>query len=115
MSITPKTPKTPLDRIIADNDPRNSSIGERLIRMLEQPDRQPDSNGLYRKNGPGRNLDGELDPPQLRVGGLSNAVYVVTHGKQKGNTLIASQKYDVTDQFEAVAKELGWFSPDGRA
>ena len=36
-----------VDRIVADNDPRNGSIATRLIRMLEQPDRQPDKDGLY--------------------------------------------------------------------
>jgi hypothetical protein len=36
-----------LDRIVADNDPRNGSIAQRLIHMLEQPDRQPNEEGLY--------------------------------------------------------------------
>lgn len=36
-----------VDRIVADNDPRNGTIAERLIRMSERPDRQPDENGLY--------------------------------------------------------------------
>ncbi len=50
----------------------------------------------------------KLDPPQLLVGGLSGAVYVVTHGKTEGRALIASRKYDVTEQFEKVATELGY-------
>ncbi len=56
----------------------------------------------------------KLDPPLLRVGGLSKAVYVITHGKVEGETLtlIASRKHDVTDQFEAVARELGWTPPE---
>lgn len=38
---------TVIDRIVADNDPRNGSIVQRLIRMCEQPNRQPDEDGLY--------------------------------------------------------------------
>ncbi len=34
-------------RIAADNDPRNGSAAQRLIRMSEQPDRKPDADGLY--------------------------------------------------------------------
>jgi hypothetical protein len=36
-----------LSRIIADNDPRNGSVAERLIRMSEQPDRRPGADGIY--------------------------------------------------------------------
>lgn len=36
-----------IDRILADNDPRNGSIAHRLIRMSGQPNRQPDADGLY--------------------------------------------------------------------
>lgn len=43
-----QTQPTALERIIADNDPRNGSIVNRLIRMLEHPERQPDKDGLYR-------------------------------------------------------------------
>lgn len=53
----------------------------------------------------------QLDPPRLRVGYLSGEVYVITHGKVEGDTLVASRKHEVTDQFEAVAKELGWTPP----
>ena len=49
----------------------------------------------------------KFDSPQLRRGGLSDSVYVITHGKEidlpngkKG--IEASVKYDVTDQFEAL-------------
>lgn len=51
----------------------------------------------------------KLDPPMLTEGPLSGKVYVVTHGKvephptEDGKTMvIASVKYDVTDQFEAL-------------
>jgi hypothetical protein len=36
-----------LERILADNDPRNGTVAQRLIRMSEQPDREPYENGLY--------------------------------------------------------------------
>lgn len=39
---------TALERIIADNDPRNGTIVNRLIRMIEHPEREPDGDGLYR-------------------------------------------------------------------
>lgn len=54
----------------------------------------------------------QLSRPQLRVGGLSQKVYVVTHGKEKDGMLEATRKYDVQDQFEAVAHELGWSPPE---
>lgn len=38
---------TPLQRIVADNDPRNGPIVDRLIRMIEHPERKPDADGLY--------------------------------------------------------------------
>ncbi len=52
----------------------------------------------------------KLDPPRLSVGGLSGRVYVTTHGKiigeMDGRELIESSvKYDVTDQFDALAAE----------
>lgn len=58
----------------------------------------------------------KLDRPQLRVGGLSQKVYVITHGKiverkEGGSYLDASRKYDVHEQFETVARELGWKPP----
>jgi hypothetical protein len=53
----------------------------------------------------------KLDPPMLTEGPLSGAVFVVTYGKvephptMEGKTMvIASVKYDVTDQFEALAE-----------
>lgn len=53
-----------------------------------------------------------LDPPMLTRGPLSGAIYVVTHGKIEphptipGRTMvIASVKYDVTDQFQALMDE----------
>ena len=56
-----------------------------------------------------------FDPPRLRIGGLSGRVQVITHGKEidlpKGKGIEASKKYDVHDQFETVARELGW-TPD---
>lgn len=52
----------------------------------------------------------KFDPPILTEGPLSHAVFVVTHGKilphptRGDETLIeASVKYDITDQFEALA------------
>lgn len=45
MSSTTKA--SAVDRIIADNDPRNGTVATRLIRMLEHPERQPDADGLY--------------------------------------------------------------------
>ena len=49
-------------------------------------------------------------PPLLTEGPLTGKVYVVTHGKTEphptiaGETMvIASVKYDVTDQFDALA------------
>lgn len=58
-----------------------------------------------------------LDPPQLRTGGLSGRVYVITHGRylDGGKHLEATRKYDVTDQFEALAKERGWQPPNSSA
>ena len=53
----------------------------------------------------------KFDPPRLTEGPLSGNVYVVTHGKEypnpnpnvAGTIIEASVKYDVTDQFEALA------------
>jgi hypothetical protein len=52
----------------------------------------------------------KLDPPLLTEGPLSGRVYVVTHGKvephptREGESMvIASVKYDVTEQFNALA------------
>lgn len=57
----------------------------------------------------------KFDPPQLRIGGLSKRVLVITHGKEietaSGPGIEASRKYDVHKQFEAVARELGWSPP----
>lgn len=39
--------RNPVDRIVADNDPRNGTIAERLIRMVEHPALEPDADGLY--------------------------------------------------------------------
>lgn len=47
-----------VDRLVADNDPRNGSVATRLIRMLEQPDRQPCEDGLYAAT-PQTTKDGE--------------------------------------------------------
>lgn len=54
----------------------------------------------------------KFDPPRLTQGGLSGAVFVVTHGKirteEKGVELIeATTKYDVTTQFDVLAIERG--------
>jgi hypothetical protein len=38
----------PLHRIVADNDPRNGGIVARILRSSEHPERQPDTDGLYR-------------------------------------------------------------------
>lgn len=57
----------------------------------------------------------QLPKPRIRVGGLSQKVYVVTHGKEikndKGTFLEASRKYDATADFEDAARELGWSPP----
>lgn len=51
----------------------------------------------------------KFDPPRLSIGGLSGRVFVTTHGKilghdEQGRELIESSvKYDVTDQFHALA------------
>lgn len=52
----------------------------------------------------------KFDPPLLTEGPLTGKVYVVTHGKRESNPnrpdedmVIASVKYDVTDQFEGLA------------
>jgi len=52
----------------------------------------------------------KLDPPRLRTGGLSGRVLLITHGRylNGGETLEATRKYDVTEQFEALARERGW-------
>jgi hypothetical protein len=34
-------------KIVADNDPRNGDIATRIIRMVEDDDRQPDTDGIY--------------------------------------------------------------------
>jgi hypothetical protein len=52
----------------------------------------------------------KFDPPRLSIGGLSGRVYVTTHGRiigeKEGRELIESTvKYDVTDQFDALAAE----------
>jgi hypothetical protein len=46
---TDRTSSEIIDRIVADNDPRNGTIGQRIIRALEEPDRRPDADGLYRE------------------------------------------------------------------
>jgi hypothetical protein len=47
----------------------------------------------------------KFDPPILTRGPLSGRVYVVTHGKvlDKGQ-IEATRKYDVTEQFDALAR-----------
>lgn len=54
----------------------------------------------------------KLDPPRLTVGPFSDAVFVVTHGKVEPHPTIpdrmmvtATVKYDVTEQFTALASE----------
>lgn len=45
----------------------------------------------------------KFDPPLLTEGPLTGKVYVVTHGMMsEGGMVIASRKYDVTEQFEAL-------------
>lgn len=46
--MSPRTSSPAMRRIIADNDRRNGSFVTRLMRVLEQPDRRPDADGLYR-------------------------------------------------------------------
>lgn len=45
----------------------------------------------------------KLDPPLLTDSPISGRVYVVTVGKVRGGVVEATTKYDVTDQFEALA------------
>lgn len=53
----------------------------------------------------------KFNPPKLTTGPLSGRVFVVTHGKVTGHDdegreqIEASVKYDVTDQFERLARE----------
>lgn len=59
-----------------------------------------------------------LPRPRIRVGGLSQKVYIVTHGKEikneKGVFLEASRKYDATADFEDCCREIGWSPPSMR-
>jgi hypothetical protein len=53
-----------------------------------------------------------LDPPLLTEGPLSGAVFVVTVGKVlDGGMVESTTKYDVTDQFDALARRRGWTPP----
>jgi hypothetical protein len=53
--------------------------------------------------------------PKLYVGGLTNAVFCATnYAEHEGKVLHANTKHDVTEDFVAVARELGW-APDARA
>lgn len=53
-------------------------------------------------------------PPMLVEGGLSNRVYVVTRYKTHDDGLIeALEKYDVTDEFDALAAERSTKEADG--
>lgn len=53
----------------------------------------------------------KLDPPRLSRGGLTGRIFVTTHGKilghdAQGRELIESSvKYDVTEQFYAIASD----------
>jgi hypothetical protein len=50
-----------------------------------------------------------LDPPLLTEGPVSDKVFVVTVGRQLENGVVVSTtKYDVTDQFKAMARRRGW-------
>lgn len=57
----------------------------------------------------------QLNPPRIRVGGLSRDVYIVTHGREKDGVLEATRKYTATADFEDVARELGWSPPKPKA
>jgi hypothetical protein len=57
----------------------------------------------------------QLNPPRIRVGGLSRDVYVVTHGHERGGVLEATRKYKATADFEDVARELGWLPPEEKS
>jgi hypothetical protein len=53
----------------------------------------------------------KFDPPRLTRGPLSGRIFVVTHGKvlandERGEVIEASVKYDVTDQFAALADRI---------
>jgi hypothetical protein len=53
-----------------------------------------------------------FDPPRLTFGPLSGRVYIVSHGKDLGDGNVeATKKYDITNQFEALARNLGWTPP----
>lgn len=53
-----------------------------------------------------------LDPPLLTQGPLSGAVFVVTVGRHLPDGVVESTtKYDITDQFEALARLRGWTPP----
>jgi hypothetical protein len=49
----------------------------------------------------------KFDPPRLTGGPVTGRVYVVTHGKvREDGVIVASVKYDVTDQFDALVAGL---------
>jgi hypothetical protein len=53
-----------------------------------------------------------FDPPRFTWSPLTGRVYVVTEGEDLGGGDVrASRKFDVTDQFNALAKQLGWTEP----
>lgn len=52
--------------------------------------------------------------PLLYVGGLSGRVFVATRYRQQGHVDVR-EKFDVTDQFQSIATELGWTEPDNAA
>jgi hypothetical protein len=56
----------------------------------------------------------QLNPPRLIKGhGDSSKVYIVTHGKElEGLPLYPTRKYTATEDFETVARELGWSPPE---
>lgn len=45
------------------------------------------------------------NPPLLRRSGLTGAVYVITRYTRRGDVVDAQEKFDVTDQFNALVKE----------
>lgn len=52
----------------------------------------------------------QLKHPRLIKGhGASTKVYIVTHGRElEGLQLYPTRKYTATEDFETVARELGW-------
>lgn len=52
-------------------------------------------------------------PPLLLLGGLTRSVFVTTRWSAlESGGIEAHEKYEVTDQFETIARSLGWTPPE---